>query len=97
MHLLAARPQNNTATPLSRPAEDEYVCCFCEYDLYYGTERQRRKAIRARRDEMKRKENIKVKAKNVAEGKGKLKEDEEDEEEYDDEEECVDDGYGRCS
>lgn len=96
MRLLSARPQSNASTPLSRPGEDEFICCFCEYDLFYGTERQRRRAIRKRREEMKRKESIKVKAKNVADGKGKLN-DEEDDDDYDDEEECVDDGYGRCS
>jgi hypothetical protein len=48
---------------------------------------------------LKRKENIKNKAKNVADGKGNK----EDESEYDDEgdepeaEECEDQGYGKCS
>jgi hypothetical protein len=48
--------------------------------------------------EQKRKEQIKIKAKNVAEGKGTLKDDGDD---YDDEEDddwCGDgDGHGRCT
>ncbi|WWC90635.1 uncharacterized protein L201_005571 [Kwoniella dendrophila CBS 6074] len=57
-----------------RPNEDDFICCFCEYDLYYSTESRRKQAIRRRKKEIKRKELIKNKAKNVAEGKkGSLK------------------------
>nr|XP_018261562.1 uncharacterized protein I303_06000 [Kwoniella dejecticola CBS 10117]OBR83720.1 hypothetical protein I303_06000 [Kwoniella dejecticola CBS 10117] len=75
-----------------RPNEDDFICCFCEYDLYYSTEASRRKAIRRRRKEIKRKELIKSKAKNVAEGKkGSLRHDSESEydsqgDEYEDDE-----------
>ncbi|WVW85539.1 hypothetical protein I302_107577 [Kwoniella bestiolae CBS 10118] len=100
--------------PDMRPNEDDYLCCFCEYDLYYSTEAIRKKAIRRRKKEIKRKEMIKNKAKNVAEGKkGSLRNDndseydsqDEDEEEDDEdgfaedsgEEDCHDDGHGRCA
>ncbi|WVO14365.1 hypothetical protein L204_101998 [Cryptococcus depauperatus] len=103
MPLLAARPQRITAPlpgvpqrrTLVRPSEDDYICSFCEYDLYYGSERARRQAVRRRRSELKRKEAIKAKAKNVAEGRGVIK-DETDEDE-DEEGECDDDGHGQCT
>ncbi|WWC93507.1 hypothetical protein V866_000342 [Kwoniella sp. B9012] len=100
--------------PDIRPNEDDFICCFCEYDLYYSTEPMRKKAIRRRKKEIKRKEMIKNKAKNVAEGKkGSLRnesdydsqeeDEEEDEEDEDgfaedsDEDNCHDDGHGRCT
>ncbi|OCF75928.1 hypothetical protein I204_03225 [Kwoniella mangroviensis CBS 8886] len=101
--------------PDIRPNEDDFICCFCEYDLYYSTESMRKKAIRKRKKEIKRKEMIKNKAKNVAEGKksslrnesdyDSQEEDEEDEEEEDedgfaedsDQDNCHDDGHGRCT
>ncbi|KAL0247126.1 hypothetical protein I308_104161 [Cryptococcus tetragattii IND107] len=101
MRFLATRPQRATV-PLPgapqrrvtvRPSEEDYICCFCEYDLYYGSEKARKRAIRRRRRELKRKEAIKAKAKNVAEGKGVLKD---DSEEDDDDDECDDDGHGQC-
>ncbi|WVQ80229.1 hypothetical protein IAT38_002334 [Cryptococcus sp. DSM 104549] len=109
MHFLAARPQRVTAplpgapTPRTvvRPSEDDYLCCFCEYDLYYGSEKARRRAVRRRRQELKRKEAIKTKAKNVAEGRGTVKEETDGEDDEDDEAEvegeCDDDGHGRCT
>jgi len=93
MAFLAARPNGQQV----RPNEDDYICCFCEYDLFYGSEARRKAAIRKRRQELKRKENIKNKAKNVAEGKGKNNE-ESEYEDGDDEGECEDhEGYGKCS
>ena len=96
MSFLSARPGGQRV----RASEEDYICSFCEYDLFYGTERQRKAAIRRRRQELKRKENIKNKAKHVADGKTTK----EDESEYDDDddgvfgtEECEDQGYGKCS
>jgi len=92
MAFLAARPGSARV----RPSEDDYICCFCEYDLFYGSESRRKAAIRKRRQELKRKENIKNKAKNVAEGKGKINE-ESEYEDGDEDGECADEGYGKCS
>ncbi|KAK8854731.1 hypothetical protein IAR55_003470 [Kwoniella newhampshirensis] len=82
---LPGTPAPSTAV---RPAEDDYICCFCEYDLFYGSEKARKRAIRQRRRELKRKEAIRLKAKNVAEGRGILKEEsdegEDDDDDYDD-------------
>lgn len=102
MNFLSARPDSSR----TRPSEDEYICCFCEYDLFYGSEARRKAAIRKRKQELKRKEIIKNKAKNVAEGKGKNNEEseyeggdgeEEGEGDGDDDIECQDGGYGKCS
>ena len=99
MRLLSASPARSTrayreAEPV-RPGEDDFICSFCEIELFFSSETARKRAIRRLKAERKRKETIKAKAKNVAEGKGKLKE---EEEEYDDEEEiCEDDEYGHCT
>jgi hypothetical protein len=83
-----------------RPSEDDYLCTFCEYALYYGTEAERKRAIRMRRRELKRKQTIKNRARNVAEGKGKGNLGREEEDEEWDEEGCEggEGGcHGRCS
>jgi hypothetical protein len=107
MRLLSARPQRKTAplpgaAPVAqqvRPAEDDYICCFCEMALFFGSEKLRKRAIRSRRAELKRKEAIKTKAKNVAKGKGMFRDDDDDDD-YDDdyEDDCQDGaGCGRCA
>lgn len=94
MAFLSARPGGAQRV---RASEEDFICAFCEYDLFYGTERQRRAAIRSRKQELRRKAIIKNKAKSVADGRGGK------EEEYDDDdgdeggEECEDQGYGKCS
>ncbi|RXK35069.1 hypothetical protein M231_07689 [Tremella mesenterica] len=95
MRFLSARPRRKTA-PLPgappivpiRPAEDEYTCCFCDYALFFGSEKLRKWAIRERRREIKKKDVIKQKAKNVAEGKP-MNDGQEDD--YDDDDDCEDD------
>ncbi|KAL7422421.1 hypothetical protein Q5752_003069 [Cryptotrichosporon argae] len=109
MRLLSARPQRKKA-PLpgaakpsppapERPAEDDFLCCFCEVALYYSTEQSRRRAIRARRKELQRREALRTKARNVAEGRSRLHShsDDEDESDFDgyEDEEC--DDHGRCT
>lgn len=90
MKFLAARPKSWFAAgqaPIARPAEDDYLCCLCEYELFFGSEQARRRAIRRRREELRKKNDIKARAKNVTEGKGKLgREDEEEDDGYDDDE-----------
>ena len=103
MRMLATRPQRKTA-PLpgaapgpqpTRAAEDDFICTFCEIDLFFSTEKARKRAIRRLKAERKRKENIRNKAKDVADGKGTLKDDESD---FDDDYSCGDDdGTGRCT
>lgn len=103
MRMLATRPQRKTApmpgaAPGPQPiraAEDDFICTFCELDLFFGTEKARKRAIRRLKAERKRKENIRNKAKDVADGKGTLKDDESD---FDDDYSCgEDDGTGRCT
>ncbi|ORY35486.1 hypothetical protein BCR39DRAFT_591955 [Naematelia encephala] len=104
MRLLAVRPPSKATSVsgqpnpvrLVRPSEDDFICWFCEYELFFGSENARRRAVRRLRAEVRRKESIKAKAKNVAEGRGNLREDEESFDEDDDE--CGDDhSHGRCS
>lgn len=106
MSLLAARPQRKTV-PLPgqqaesqpvRAGEDDFICTFCEIELFFGTETMRRRAIRRIKVEMKRKDRVRSKAKGVADGTSRLK-NVEDEEEYDDEKEdgCAGDAAGRCT
>lgn len=67
--------------------------------LFFGSEKLRKRAIRSRRAELKRKEAIKTKAKNVAKGKGMFRDDDDDDD-YDDdyEDDCQDGaGCGRCA
>ena len=104
MRLLSARPQRKTA-PLPGGAavpqvthtapEDDYICCFCETALFFGTEKARKSAIRQRRAEIKRRETIRAKAKNVVEGRASFRIDDYDYGDADDH--CGDDdGHGRC-
>jgi hypothetical protein len=102
MRFLSTRPHTRTPGPTgqlppSRPSEEDYICTFCEYTLFYGSEEARKRAIRFRRRELRRKQTIKTRAKNVADGKGKgnlgREEDEWDEDEEDGGEGC----HGRCS
>jgi hypothetical protein len=86
MHFLAARSRPN----LVRAAEDDYICCFCEYDLFFGSEAARKRAIRRRRRELKKRRDVKARARNIAEGKV--------DEPLDDDEVCEgEDCHDRCS
>lgn len=49
---------------------DEYVCCFCEYDLFYGSEALMEKTIRRRKKVLERRSKASAKARNVVDGKG---------------------------
>ena len=87
----------NTSSEQSQPVaitEDDYICCFCEMQLFYGSESTRRQAIRRLKKEQKRREIILTKAKSVAEGKGSHEEDLTDHEDGDS---CGEEGYGRCT
>lgn len=58
------------STPLSQimqPAE-EWICAFCEYDLYYGDEVAYRKAVRSRKKILKRRRRAAERAAAAASG-----------------------------
>ncbi|KAJ9115922.1 hypothetical protein QFC22_005065 [Naganishia vaughanmartiniae] len=56
--------------PLADPADDEYVCSLCEYDLFFGTEQAMFKAIDRRKKVIERRQKAQEKAKGVMAGKG---------------------------
>jgi hypothetical protein len=51
-------------------ANDEYICCFCEYDLFFGSAASLDKGIRRRKKLLERREKVHEKAKGVVDGKG---------------------------
>ncbi|KLT44608.1 hypothetical protein CC85DRAFT_283543 [Cutaneotrichosporon oleaginosum] len=99
MRVLAARPGGKD----QRPGEDEYICWSCQYALFYGSEALRKHAIRQRRAEIKRREKLKARAREVATGTRPYRPGgDDDDEDYDDEEDEEDDDdddacEGRCS
>lgn len=105
MRFLSTRPRTRNPGPSGqpqpqRPSEEDYICTFCEYTLFYGSEEARKRAIRSRRRELRRKQTIKTRAKNVADGKGKgnLGREEDDWDEDEDGGEGGAEGcHGRCS
>lgn len=50
--------------------DEEYVCCFCEYDLFFGSEQAMDKAVRRRKKVLDRRQKAQEKAKGVMAGKG---------------------------
>lgn len=66
-----ANVNESEAAPLPvDPADEEYVCCFCEYDLFFGSNASMEKGIRRRKKLLERKAKASEKAKGVLEGKG---------------------------
>ncbi|BEI83333.1 hypothetical protein CcaverHIS002_0312010 [Cutaneotrichosporon cavernicola] len=98
MRVLAARPGGKD----QRPGEDEYICWSCQYSLFYGPEALRKQAVRQRRAELKRREKLKARAREVATGTRPYRPGgDDDDDDYDDEEDEEDDDddvcEGRCS
>jgi len=87
----------STAIPPNSKVDEEYVCCFCEHALFYSTEAARKRAIKDRKKELRRKEKIQARAKDVIEGRRRNEEGED--EDWDDE--CDEDEdearYGKCT
>ncbi|KAK7031693.1 hypothetical protein R3P38DRAFT_2774186 [Favolaschia claudopus] len=80
----AAQPAGEGVV-LNNPAE-EWICAYCEYNLFYGDETQHRRAVRSRKKILKRRRRARERAARAASGKGrsafKGKENKEGEEEY---------------
>lgn len=109
MKVLAARPGGKDV----RPGEDENICFSCQYALFYGSEAQRKHAIKQRREELARREKLRARVYDVTHGSNRTRRhgsdagsndgddqgDEDDEDDYEDEED--DDhcasGHGRCT
>ncbi|TFK51996.1 hypothetical protein OE88DRAFT_1629074 [Heliocybe sulcata] len=57
------------AAQLTSPA-DEWICPFCEYDLFYGDEQRFKRAVRNRKTILKRRRRARERAAAAASGKG---------------------------
>ncbi|KAJ9108560.1 hypothetical protein QFC19_002276 [Naganishia cerealis] len=85
--------------PASDPADEEYVCSLCEYDLFFGSEQAMFRAIDRRKKVLERRQKAQEKAKGVMAGKGlrpKSKKGDDDDETEDDER-CAGGEQCRCA
>lgn len=64
------RRRETAARPGADPTDEEYVCCFCEYDLFFGSDQAMDKAVRRRKKVLERRQKAQEKAKGVMAGKG---------------------------
>lgn len=80
--------RSNPGVQLTNPA-DEWICPYCEYELYYGDESDYRRAIRNRKKILRRRRRARERASAAASGNGAAlhKKDKENDDEYDDDEE----------
>lgn len=62
--------RRETPRPAADPTDEEYVCCFCEYDLFFGSDQAMDKAVRRRKKVLERRQKAQEKAKGVMAGKG---------------------------
>ncbi|GHJ90235.1 hypothetical protein NliqN6_6637 [Naganishia liquefaciens] len=92
--------RRETARPAAETTEEEYVCCFCEYDLFFGSEQAMFKAVRRRKKVLERRQKAQEKAKGVMAGKGlrtKSKSTGDDGGESEDDERCAGGEKCRCA
>lgn len=85
-----AKPTVTSSLPPVQPA-DEWICGFCEFNLFYGDDSALRRAVRARKSLLTRRRRARERAAAAASGQGKLlaaakKGDESDEEDLPEEE-----------
>lgn len=96
----AAGRRRETPRPAADPTDEEYVCCFCEYDLFFGSDQAMDKAVRRRKKVLERRQKAQEKAKGVMAGKGlrgKSKSTGGDGGESDDDERCAGGEKCRCA
>ncbi|KAF8211104.1 hypothetical protein K438DRAFT_1569823 [Mycena galopus ATCC 62051] len=55
---------------LTNPA-DEWICAFCEYQLFYGDDAQHRRAVRSRKKILRRRRRARERAARAASGRGR--------------------------
>ncbi|KAJ3865357.1 hypothetical protein EV359DRAFT_39004 [Lentinula novae-zelandiae] len=65
-----AQEQQQSSTSLTNPA-DEWLCVFCEYELFFGEEGEYRKALRRRKTVLKRRRRARERAAAAASGQSK--------------------------
>ncbi|KAG8946654.1 hypothetical protein FRC04_011548 [Tulasnella sp. 424] len=66
-----ARPTVTSSLPPVQPA-DEWICSFCEFNLFYGDDAALRRAVRARKSLLRRRRRARERAAAAASGQGKL-------------------------
>lgn len=68
-----ARYRSSNATPPGPddPTSEDYVCCFCDYELFYGSSAQSKKAVEKRKKMLARRRRAKERASGVANGSKK--------------------------
>jgi hypothetical protein len=62
-------PASAAATPPPAEAVEEWICPFCEYNLFYGDERAFQRAIRSRKKILRRRRRARERAAAAANGK----------------------------
>ncbi|KAJ4479728.1 hypothetical protein C8J55DRAFT_536297 [Lentinula edodes] len=88
-----AQEQQQSSTSLTNPA-DEWLCVFCEYELFFGDEGEYLKALRRRKTVLKRRRRARERAAAAASGQTPVAASQDSEEEGDDEDNYEDDaGY----
>ncbi len=63
-------PDITSSIPPVQPT-DEWICCHCEYNLFYGDEAALRKAVKARKTLLKRRRRARERAAAAASGQAK--------------------------
>ncbi|KAG8909577.1 hypothetical protein FRC00_009851, partial [Tulasnella sp. 408] len=66
-----AKPTVTSSLPPVQPA-DEWICSFCEFNLFYGDDAALRRAVRARKSLLTRRRRARERAAAAASGQGKL-------------------------
>lgn len=66
----ASEPAEASNPNSGDPNNEEYMCCFCEYDILFGSDRLLERGIRRRKKLLERRDKVNEKAKGVVDGKG---------------------------
>lgn len=67
------KSQRAQPTPLLTNPADEWICAFCEYDLFYGDEQGYRRAVRSRKKILRRRRRARERAAAAASGNSMAK------------------------
>ena len=70
---LSAQPRRYRSSQPSadEPPSEEYLCVYCDYDLFYGTNDAKRKVVEKRKKTLARRRRAKERASGVANGTSK--------------------------
>jgi hypothetical protein len=85
------------ARPSAEATDEEYVCCFCEYDLFFGSEQAMDKAVRRRKKVLERRQKAQEKAAGLIAGRGLRSKPARGDGDPDDDERCAGGEQCRCA